>query len=107
MPLPHCVQCCRLSPRPCRPPNAKIMLGTCSHSLVEHPLNTIARVQICLFSTFYDLYLHLPQAPDFYESVPPAPPGLEWWHYKSDVPPLPEPAKYLHDKRYKTWGEQT
>jgi hypothetical protein len=44
------------------------------------------------------------QAPQFYESVPPAPPGLEWWHYRADVPPLPEPAKFLHDRRYKDWG---
>lgn len=44
------------------------------------------------------------QAPDFYERVPPAPPGLEWWKYRSDVPPLPQPAKYFHSKKYADWG---
>jgi hypothetical protein len=44
------------------------------------------------------------QAPDFYEKVPPAPPGLQWWHYKAGVPPLPEPSQYFHSKRYSDWG---
>ena len=44
------------------------------------------------------------QAPDFYERVPPAPPGLEWWKYRSDVPPLPQPSKYFHSKKYAGWG---
>ena len=32
------------------------------------------------------------QPPNFYNPVPPAPPGLEWWDYKSTVPPLPDPG---------------
>ena len=44
------------------------------------------------------------QAPQFYEDAPPAPPGLEWWHYKPDVPPLPDPAKFLHNSSYARWG---
>lgn len=44
------------------------------------------------------------QAPDFYAPVPPAPPGLEWWHYRGDVPPLPQPADFFHSKKYKNWG---
>lgn len=35
------------------------------------------------------------QPPSFYDSTPPAPPGLIWWNYKADVPPLPEPAATL------------
>ncbi|CAL5228475.1 g11617 [Coccomyxa viridis] len=30
--------------------------------------------------------------PDFYDSTPPAPPGLIWWQYKAGVPPLPPPT---------------
>lgn len=37
------------------------------------------------------------KAPTFYEPAPPAPPGLIWWHFKDDVPPLPEPKKYFHN----------
>ena len=48
--------------------------------------------------------LCLVQAPDFYVPVPPAPPGLEWWEYKGDVPPLPQPQEYFHSKKYKNWG---
>lgn len=44
------------------------------------------------------------QAPDFYAPVPPAPPGLEWWHYRGDVPPLPQPAEFFHSTKYKNWG---
>ena len=32
------------------------------------------------------------QPPDFYDSTPPAPPGLIWWQYKAGVPPLPPPT---------------
>lgn len=32
------------------------------------------------------------QPPNFYDSTPPAPPGLEWWHYKPGVPPLSDPG---------------
>ena len=46
------------------------------------------------------------QAPDFYAPVPPAPPGLEWWHYRSDVPPLPQPEEFFHSKNYGNWGRQ-
>ena len=44
------------------------------------------------------------QAPNFYEEAPPAPPGLEWWHYKADVPPLPDPKTYFHNQSYARWG---
>ncbi|KAK9919147.1 hypothetical protein WJX75_009706 [Coccomyxa subellipsoidea] len=44
------------------------------------------------------------KAPDFYASVPPAPPGLEWWHYRPGVPPLPHPSQYFHNETYKSWG---
>ena len=44
------------------------------------------------------------QAPKFYEEAPPAPPGLEWWHYKADVPPLPDPKTYFHNQSYARWG---
>lgn len=44
------------------------------------------------------------QAPKFYEDAPPAPPGLEWWQYKADVPPLPDPAKYFHNSSYARFG---
>ncbi|KAK9811621.1 hypothetical protein WJX72_007134 [[Myrmecia] bisecta] len=43
-------------------------------------------------------------APNFYQQVPPAPAGLQWWHYRPEVPPLPDPASYLHDPNYTTWG---
>lgn len=37
------------------------------------------------------------QAPNFYEkNVPPAPPGLTWWRYKDDVPPLPDPKTFFN-----------
>ena len=52
------------------------------------------------------------QPPNFYDSTPPAPPGLEWWQYRADVPPLPDPGtllgpEYAHygwryDKNYQT-----
>ena len=45
------------------------------------------------------------QAPDFYAPVPPAPPGLEWWRYRADVPPLPQPEQYFHSKKYRNWGK--
>ena len=35
------------------------------------------------------------QAPDFYQDVPPAPPGLVWWHYKPNTPLLPDPDQYF------------
>lgn len=39
------------------------------------------------------------QAPPFYDKdIPPAPPGLIWWELLADVPPLPTPQKYFHDK---------
>ncbi|BDA46964.1 CSC1-like protein At4g02900 [Coccomyxa sp. Obi] len=44
------------------------------------------------------------KAPDFYAPVPPAPPGLEWWHYKPGVPPLPHPSEFFHSDKYKSWG---
>ena len=30
--------------------------------------------------------------PTFYDPTPPAPTGIQWWHYKAGVPPLPEPG---------------
>lgn len=33
------------------------------------------------------------QPPDFYDSTPPAPPGIVWWQYKAGVPPLPAPTE--------------
>lgn len=36
------------------------------------------------------------QPPDFYvHNLPPAPPGLEWWAYRAEVPLLPSPAEVL------------
>ena len=32
------------------------------------------------------------QPPNFYDRSPPAPPGLIWWQYTADVPPLPPPT---------------
>lgn len=35
-------------------------------------------------------------APEFYNtSIPDAPPGLTWWEYLPDVPPLADPATLL------------
>jgi hypothetical protein len=46
------------------------------------------------------------QAPDFYDkNIPPAPAGLQWWRYKSDVPPLPDPASFFNGSRkYEGYG---
>lgn len=30
------------------------------------------------------------QPPDFYLPTPPAPPGLQWFHYRDNVPPIPD-----------------
>ena len=35
------------------------------------------------------------QAPNFYAKTPPAPAGVEWWHYNPGVPPLPDPSSVL------------
>jgi len=43
------------------------------------------------------------QAPDFYEKAPPAPPGLVWYEYRDDVPPLPQPAEYFNSSRWAGW----
>ncbi|KAK9861196.1 hypothetical protein WJX84_002371 [Apatococcus fuscideae] len=55
-----------------------------------------------------DVTVH--KAPDFYQDTPPAPPGLVWWHYKSDTPPLPDPAQYFEGtplasaQNWSEWG---
>ena len=45
----------------------------------------------------------LAQAPDFYERAPPAPPGLVWYEYRDNVPPLPQPAEYFNSSRWDRW----
>lgn len=45
----------------------------------------------------------LAQAPDFYEHAPPAPPGLVWYEYRDNVPPLPQPAEYFNSSRWDRW----
>ena len=44
------------------------------------------------------------QTPDMYADVPPAPPGLIWWEYKSGVPPLPQPVTYFGLANWTNWG---
>ena len=40
-------------------------------------------------------------AADFYDTdIPPAPPGMTWWKYKDDVPPLPTPEEALNNASY-------
>ncbi|KAK9804434.1 hypothetical protein WJX72_012500 [[Myrmecia] bisecta] len=43
------------------------------------------------------------KAPNFFQPTPPAPPGLEWWHYRPEVPPLPQPQEVL-GSNYSAWG---
>ncbi|PSC73975.1 ERD4-related membrane isoform B [Micractinium conductrix] len=43
--------------------------------------------------------------PDFYDTdIPPAPPGMTWWKYKDDVPPLPTPEEALNNASYARYG---
>jgi hypothetical protein len=44
------------------------------------------------------------QAPKMFEKIPPAPPGLVWWKYLSDVPPLPNPEEYFESEKYERYG---
>ena len=44
------------------------------------------------------------QPPKIYEKVPPAPPGLNWWHYAPGVPPLPAPQDYFKSGNWSNWG---
>ena len=44
------------------------------------------------------------QAPNFYEDLPPAPPGLEWWKYRPEVPPLPRPEQFFNSSEYQRLG---
>lgn len=45
--------------------------------------------------------------PDFYNStVGDAPPGMEWWNYNSDVPPLPTPYEYFLNSTNASYAEQ-
>ena len=41
-----------------------------------------------------------------YADVPPAPPGLIWWEYLPNVPPLPDPATYFGMSNWTNWGWQ-
>ncbi|KAK9843537.1 hypothetical protein WJX81_008012 [Elliptochloris bilobata] len=43
------------------------------------------------------------KAPEFYERAPPAPPGLVWYEYRDNVPPLPQPAQYFNSSRWDGW----
>ena len=44
------------------------------------------------------------QTTDFYTDVPPAPPGLVWWHYRDNVPALAQPATYFGLANWTSWG---
>eukprot|EP00884_Botryococcus_braunii_P007496 jgi/Botrbrau1/16748/Bobra.0277s0004.1 len=47
---------------------------------------------------------HPRKAPQMYARVPPAPAGLIWWEYLTDVPPLPTPQDYFNSSRYRRYG---
>lgn len=56
-----------------------------------HVLLPIATLNFCCQPGGFTVCMCL-QPPDFYDRSPPAPPGLIWWQYKADVPPLPPPT---------------
>lgn len=44
---------------------------------------------------------------EFYNNtVGDAPPGMEWWNYRNDVPPLPTPYDYFLSSTNASFAEQ-